>query len=85
MNLPWYIEQHTNSLGATLKDNIGNVVAMFTDYKKAEYFLEAVNEYEKLEDENGYLKEKNNSLEEKNYGLIEKNEGLIQELKDRAS
>lgn len=49
MNLPWHLEAHVNSPGATMKNNLGNVVAIFTDYKNAEYVTDLLKKNEDLE------------------------------------
>ena len=67
MNLPWYIECHTNSPGATMKNNLGNVVAIFSDYKNAEQVI-------KLLKENGELEKRVEALEDAKASIIKKND-----------
>ncbi len=44
-NLPWYIQMHgCNQQSASIKNNLGNVVGLFGDYRNAEACLASVTE-----------------------------------------
>ena len=47
MNLPWTVTCYTNSLGASVKDSLGNIVALFNDAALAYKMIEIVNLYYK--------------------------------------
>lgn len=60
--LPWYVDHHSSSPGAYLKDNTGNIVATFCDHQAADYYLHSVNDYIRLHDRVEELEEELKSL-----------------------
>lgn len=62
-HLPWYIQMHgADQYSCAIKNSLGNIVGLFSDYRNAEACLQAVNddneEIKALEIERKILEEK---------------------------
>lgn len=49
--LPWFVRAlSSDGKGATVHDSTGMIIATFTSYTNAEYFLHSINDYMRLHD-----------------------------------